>query len=356
MSQPTITVYNELAPIADIWADIDRDTIQSPSTGHTFYQTLPWNRFVDSLYRRSLPFRLGIKRIDYLTVSIDDHTAAILPLLVSTIEKKIEFISWKTAGCNNMTCAHESDNIADSAAKALIEHIATAYRGYRLRLFDMPVESSLAKALCDTFPTIKVMPRSSFHIPLGNFASYDDYFKSLSSHQRQNLRTLYNHVAKNNTRVELKMFDRDNLPDDSYMRRVWDLYFMRKAIWRNKRQGIANSIVRRVEIAREMSGEKTESLRALTEARLFAVEVDGNLAAFLLMYLDSHSNAVIPKLAIHPDYQRQSPGNLLLVETLKWCFGNNVCDFDLSRGDEVYKRRFGGVEEQIARYSLPRIG
>ncbi len=357
MSNISVKVCCAISDIADFWTTMDKSVSDiHPSDGqhYTFYQTYVWNKFVEQQYCNSIVYRLGIKKIEYIVAHYNGTPVAVLPVLISRIGKKIEFVSWKIAGTNNMSCVGMPEHDAEKIATDILRFVDSRYPGYRLKLFDVPVASPFSHALKAVFPNISESERSSFHIPLWQWDSYEAYFKSLSSHMRQNIRTLYNHIAKDGLDVRLLVYDKNNLPSRSYLRKVWKLYFLRKAIWRNKKQGVFSGISRRIEVQREMDGMKTKSLYDLDNTRLFCVEINNILTAFMLCYADGHGNIVVPKLAIHPDYQKWSPGSLLIVETLKWCYDHGIRDFDLSRGDEVYKRRFGGIEERIARYSLKR--
>ena len=50
------------------------------------------------------------------------------------------------------------------------------------------------------------------------------------------------------------------------------------------------------------------------------------------------------------NYKAYSPGNLMLVELMRWCSENGISIFDFSIGSESYKGRWADDEEQLYQY------
>lgn len=342
-----ITAVESFDEIEADWRRID--SVSSGQENYTFYQQADWNKYVDAQTHRAWRNRLGIKVNVFITASVDGQIIAIFPLLLTPLSRKIEFISWRSSGLNDLSSSATADSYIDQVALEMVKYLMKRYSGYKFKFYDVPATSPLIKAVEQLCTVRTRKPRGSFHIPLCNYSGYDGWFKSLSSHQRQNLRTLYNHVARDNQQINLRLFDSDNLPDKVYLRKVWNLYALRKIHWRKRGEGIFSRLTVAYNTRKEMSSLISRSLGQLRGARMFTLEVNGTIMAFLFCYCDNNGRIIVPKLAIHPDYVRFSPGSLLLCETLKWCYQHQITDFNLSRGDETYKRRFGGIEERILR-------
>jgi CelD/BcsL family acetyltransferase involved in cellulose biosynthesis/O-antigen/teichoic acid export membrane protein len=50
------------------------------------------------------------------------------------------------------------------------------------------------------------------------------------------------------------------------------------------------------------------------------------------------------------DYGAFSPGNIMMVETIKWAVDNDLAELDFMRGDETYKQRFAGGSRGLAAF------
>jgi len=86
--------------------------------------------------------------------------------------------------------------------------------------------------------------------------------------------------------------------------------------------------------------------------------IDNEIAAFCGGFTDDYGNIYICRVAINPKYAWYGPGNLLISSTIeilsdqpdgdeKWKY------FDLTRGEEPYKLKFGG---ELHYNSLFKIG
>ncbi len=343
-------VFDSILPIKDIWEAFDREAEAKigdgmPPIEYSFYQTYPWNKFVDDYY---IVHRRMFKRLEYILVRADGLPKAIMPLRVTMFpKKKVEMTSWRTAGiCNVVSPANNEENT--DVMEALVAFMAERYKGYSMRLYDMPVNTTFALAL-EKLSGAKRKDRESYHIPLHEFEDFDAYYASLSKKLRHNIQTRSNHFTHGDLSWELKMYDRNNPPTDEQWLRVWRIFYYRKLQWNNKTSNIFRRMACEWEARKEVkSGMKVASFKALDEARLFVFEINGEPAAFTFFYV-SAGYIVVPKLAIDMRFRTHAPGILMLKEVMKWCYENGIKDFDLCRGEEPYKQQMGAVEAMITR-------
>lgn len=54
---------------------------------------------------------------------------------------------------------------------------------------------------------------------------------ALSKNIYKNIRKAYNHLKTDGRKMELKVYTRDNLPDNGYLYKLWRMYFIRKLAW-----------------------------------------------------------------------------------------------------------------------------
>lgn len=316
---------------------------------YSFYQTYDWNSFADSYYRSKGAVWHRTKRVEYVTVRRDGVVTAILPLLVTVFpSKKVEHISWKTAGINNVATPLNltPGGEADECFRALADFFMARYGKMKLKLNDMPAGAPLVGALA-AHRGMTVRERESYHIPLSRFADFDAYYASLSKKLRHNIQTRSNHFTHGDLMWELKVFDRDNAPSRDYWMRIWQVFYRRKLQWNGKSSGFFRRLACDWEARREVDGGmKTASFDRLDASRLFVFEINGEPAAFAFLYKYG-DYIVVPKLAIDFRFRTHAPGILMLREIMKWCYDNGIKDFDLCRGDEPYKQQMGAVCEPI---------
>ncbi len=350
-----VEIVDDIRRLKADWVAMDAEAQRLLDSGcgksvdYSFYQTYHWNEFVDAYYAAKGPLRRMTKRLEYLVVRQTGLAAVILPLLVTTFpKKKVEFVSWKTSGINNVSSLLNllpEDECSRAVFDELARFIAGRYKGMALRLNDMPSDAPLVGALERT--GMRKRERDSYHIPLDRFEGFDEYYASLSKKLRHNMQTRSNHFTHGDLSWELKIFDRANQPSPDYWLKIWGIFYRRKLQWKGEAANALRRIACDWEARREArGGMKTESFGRLDQSRLFVFEINGEPAAFAFLYKYG-DYIVVPKLAIDFRFRTHAPGILMLREIMKWCYANGVRDFDLCRGDEPYKQQMGAVCEPI---------
>lgn len=350
----TFEVVATAASLRDEWDRLDREAQRLLANGttrpvdYTFYQTFGWNAFVEAHFRASTPLLRAGKRIEYILVRSGAELLAILPLKVRSYPMRIEFPSWKTSGVNNICCPRASDPTLRQVWDRLCDFVQTRYRGAEVRLFDIPSGSPFCDAMLAT-GTLRGFERESWHIPLGEFDGFDQYYASLSKKLRHNIQTRSNHFTHGDLSCSLRVIEPPESPTKDDWNKLWGIFFRRKIQWHGKSQTLLRRLYSRFETSREVAtGLKTASFAALPQSRLFVFEINGEPAAFTFLY-QWGPWIVVPKLAIDFTYRTHAPGILMLREVMKWCFAHGVRDFDLCRGDEPYKQQMGAVCTMITR-------
>lgn len=345
-----IEIFDRIEAIQSAWKQLDASASALIQSGelryinYSFYQTYEWNEFLSHTYRYSLGHP------QFVVVTCEGETKIILPLLVEKLKKRARFLSGRIAGILNAACPY-TDPTAHEAMTALVQFLKDHYKGWKIRLLDMPRHSLLAETLIQQGASFS--ERASFHVPLSDFASYDDYIASLGKNIYKNIRKAYNHLTTDNKTFQLDVYDKHHLPSNQLLTKVWTLYFRRKLAWKHKRQSFLSEVMCRLRAWRQDTKvRQTKSMKLLQESQLYTLTIDGQLAAFMHVYLHE-GHALMPKLAIDASYSRYSPGILLVLETLKQMMPQGVKDFDMCRGDERYKREVGGQMEPLA--SVPHL-
>lgn len=171
---------------------------------------------------------------------------------------------------------------------------------------------------------------------------FDELFKSLSSSVRQNIRTAYNRLAKDEKTFSLDVYrggDKD-IPISS----IIDLYSKRH----NQRYGLKISWLKNW-FLKHLSFA-TRFYKHSPNALTFLLSINGQPAAFM-SGLFEHDRLIVPRLSIDNEFKRYSPGMILVCETIKYLISNTkIRVLDLSQGEEGYKYQLGG--EKYLSYSF----
>lgn len=176
-----------------------------------------------------------------------------------------------------------------------------------------------------------------------------EYVSSLPKNIYKNIRKSYNHLTTDGKKMELKVFNHDNMASDSYLRYLWHFYFKRKMAWRHKSYNAFSNVTTYLKAVYEVkSGCATASLKKLKDAQLYVLEIDQKPAAFMIVYRHN-KHLLMPRLAIDTSFSRYSPGILLILEATKLWMNEGIVDFDMCRGDERYKKEMGGINEPLCR-------
>lgn len=195
--------------------------------------------------------------------------------------------------------------------------------------------------------------------------NYEDYYKSLSSSMRQNLRTAFNRLKRDDRAVCIKVItengkctlwnygEMENIQSSSvdYHKQLQgtssknadfndmlSLYYNRH----EERYGVHTSKLK-IWYMKHLNF-MTRSLRNMPSAMSVMLFIDNELAAFMGgLASQGESDYIVPRLSISAKYGFYSPGMLLVNETARYMIDNTSNrNLDLSLGTESYKSKMGG--------------
>ena len=186
-------------------------------------------------------------------------------------------------------------------------------------------------------------------INIGNYDSYDDYWKSLGKHAKQNVRTAYNRLKRENKKIEFKFYDSNTICENNFCTKLdefLDLYLVRQSLKYKGGKKLHQLYLSKFNYI-------TNSLRN-DHSIMMEIRIDDELAAFMQGTLNSDwSEYEIPRLAINDKFAFFSPGMILVNEAIKYMMGNtDIKIFNLCRGDEKYKYDMGGENYYTANVKL----
>ena len=345
----TFSRHKNIKDIKEQWIELDKkaEELNCKYINYSYYQTYEWNEFLFKHIKRGIGFITT--SLFYDLAMMDGKPFAIIPVSVTRMSKKARIPSCRIAGILNMAFPYV-EVCDDDAISQIAQYIKERFKGLKISFADVPSCSPFAKIMSKISTEVK--ERESYHVPLAQFKTHEEYVASLNKNIYKNIRKAYNHLKTDDKEIWIRLFDSEHLPPKDYFFRLWQLYLNRKMAWRHKKDSTATRVTNWIKAMYEKKmGCASESLRKLKTAQLYTLEVDGALAAFMIVY--RHNNHLLmPKLAIDTKFSRYSPGILLILEAAKFWIKEGVADFDMCRGDERYKREMGGINEPLFRIDI----
>lgn len=174
-----------------------------------------------------------------------------------------------------------------------------------------------------------------------DFNSYDKWFSSLSKSCRQNIRTAYNRINREEKTLKFNFYINE-FPNKQYYNDHISL-FARRILEHSKLPKV-------LYIPMKVFKKNDPLTKALLDCKnkIFSgIYLENKLIGTLNGVIANDGRAIITRLSINVKYGVYCPGGLLINETIKAiCAQNkaNIISLDLSRGDERYKYTYGGNE------------
>lgn len=188
----SISQHSNIQNIKEQWLMLDKiaENQTSAYINYTYYQTYEWNNFLahhstDGLGKMTTAMR-------YDLVMVDDKPFAIIPFAVTRSSKKARIPSCRVGGVLNMVCPYTYEGNED-IMKAIADHLVESCKGMTLSLADVPCQTPFAKIM--KLIDDNTIERTSFHVPLTQFATHEEYVSSLPKNIYKNIRKSYNHLT-----------------------------------------------------------------------------------------------------------------------------------------------------------------
>lgn len=286
-------------------------------------------------------FRLKGVRRKYKPVFLycySDNQECIVPIIINDKQRIIRNFS-------SFGPIDYFDIISSSKASIWLVDVISAmmakYHDYQF-IFENCHESS------DIYTALQLFRADKFScvkINLKQWNSYEEYFMSLSKHQRQNIRTAYNKLNNNAIHYKLSYYDADQgWLNRDVLCKCQKMYEERCEI-KNLHVNIGK--IKRV-IIRMLHRFQDPLLDIISSSPLkYGFVLNFNLmpAAYMLgFYSNDKKGLLVPRLACNNEYARYDAGIIMLNEVIKYCYQNGLEYIDLTRGDEPYKISMGGKE------------
>ena len=309
--------YN-IFSLRSIWKRImARNKAIRPTQSYEYYRYLCF-----AFYSRLL--KVGHWRMLFHVFS-NDSEECIIPLVVNRKRRQIRSVSYYGR-------LDYDDIISSTASEVFIRECLSELCSFYVD-YDIVWKNINEQGLL--YPVLKEMtvlqePCVAIRMPL----SYDDYYASLSKHQRQNIRTSYNRLAADGISFSLDYFDEVHPINSSVWHQCEQMYEARHDYM------VSNPF-------RQWWERYTNPYHHIMinhpERLIFVLYTNSTPIAYMAgLYSREQKSYYIPRLCIDEQYSRYSPGIVLVNEVAKRLISMGTEVMDLMEGDEPYKLAMGG--------------
>ena len=172
-------------------------------------------------------------------------------------------------------------------------------------------------------------------------SSFDDYFNSLKKNVRQNYRTVFNRLKRENKEISIKFFFNEKIPR-TLKRKLVSLYVERSKHWDKSNKRLINVL------HRKYFDLMNNGLDKVDNCFCSVLSIDNCVCGFMMGVLTADMRiCTIPRLAVDTTFGVYCPGLVLIVDSIRYLIERGCVCLDLSRGEEQYKFTVGGTTYRL---------
>jgi hypothetical protein len=240
-----------------------------------------------------------------------------------------------------------NNDVTASDVKEIIDTIQKDFNATRVSISMVKESSIIANDLLqdDTIQKIK-LPCVAIEL----MDSYEHYLQSLSKSVKQNIRTAYNRLKRDDLECKLTILNKNDSFNIDF-KKLKDLYVLRNDSRKEKHnwkaqifQGLNNAFSREVDMF-DLSELKQ------TDFTLGLLEFKNEVAAYFFGF-ERNGKIEINRVVINEVFKFYSPGMILFNEYIKIAFEQDLKVIDLTNGDEKYKFDLGGSIHNVYNINL----
>jgi hypothetical protein len=327
-----IQYYSEVKIISNDWTRIYNLSKLS------YFCSFEWHKVVLSFLKKAeLTKRLF--KIQYFTVQNANSQVIIAGFFFVNrygVRKKIQF-SHILGPSDYYDFVYNDNDITDRAVKEILSRIQQDYNATKVSMAMVKESSIIAKVLLqdDTIEKIK-LPCVAIEL----MDSYEHYLQSLSKSVKQNIRTAYNRLKRDDLEYKLTILNKNDSFNIDF-KKLKDLYVLRndsrkeKHHWKAQMfQGLNNIFSGQIDIF-DLNELKQ------TDFTLGLLKFKNEVAAYFFGF-ERNGKIEINRVVINEVFKFYSPGMILFNEYIKIALEQDLKVIDLTNGDEKYKFDLGG--------------
>jgi len=221
--------------------------------------------------------------------------------------------------------------------KECLGEMRKLYKGYEIRLTNINESSLLINALQEE--AIVEEEKCAKIVFASN--KYENYYQSISKHQRQNIRTGYNKLGREGMVWRIEKYDAKKTMPHGVRSKCLKMYEDRIRMKTRKSNGWRQRVV-------EWKNRQINIVNILAQRwdrmASFVMFLNDEPVAYMFgVYSEKQDKFYVPRLSCNNQYLCYDTGILMLNESIKILLKEGVRMIDLTRGDEPYKLAMGGI-------------
>lgn len=335
-----LTKHNRIKALEKAWRRLyESNPDLSPFQAYDF-------NLIAERYSRLSPRRYHLKPVFYEYADDEGDTLLIAPLYVkNSLRGKTAFLfgDHMPASYSDFIYGMDLGQVDfDGAMAAIAKDL-----GNPLFCFNKVNESSQLSGFLLRTPTVDCQVRKNPCVMIPLSGDYESYWKGMSKSARQNLRTSRNRLRKDGLDCRMRLYVGNPL-EPAVMEEIMAIYTKR---FFGRRYGFLKSVL--ISFSKRRINPVTIALGRMETAFCSVLEIGGRSAAICTGFGRTGGKMVIPYLSMDESFSSYSPGGLLVEGTVKQLMDRGeFTAFDLGRGDEPYKTRYGGIKHANFAYTF----
>jgi len=296
-----------------------------------YYSPFQYPEISDILFRNYYPFMFVQREFPVFYELIQNgKTVMIAPMCHKYCSDGMMYTSFGSAPTIATQDFIYRENIKKELMADCLNFLFERFRDHKVRFNNLREDSLLYNVLAEKYAITDSHANVAIPIP----GDYQLYYDSLSKNTRQNIRTAYNRLNRDNKQYNLELTQGAMAHKEQLS--IMQIYIKRR-INRYRKTGLLHRVfLRKIHF-------NTIGFQKLDYSFSSVLRIDNTIAAFLQGYMkNDKSSVIVPRLSINEDCVFYSPGMLLLNETVKEMAKRGIGELDLSKGAETYKYAMGG--------------
>lgn len=339
-----IKCEEDIKNLREIWEDLEN------GKDMTIYQSYSWNQLLYEEYRKSVIETVQSEVNVYILLQ-EEIPVMVAPFIIQkksyrfTREKGIYFLGHRSwSDYNNFIYK----DINESIITILLEKVKNDYNGFQIFLTDVPDWTESSKCLVKMGTEINKIGKA-VAIKIRN--NTEEYYKILSKHVRQNLRTSVNRLNRNNIKYELIV--KNDIHDENLLDELRRIYIARAKAKCMNNTDLLHIILSKVHtIFRNYKLKNNniiyQSMQKMEQSYLVIIYLDKKIVGYLYGLKDRDSIRIMQNCFLE-EYAFYSPlfyGAYDFIRKIHES-GNGIVSVDFTRGNESYKYSLGGEENNL---------
>lgn len=328
-----INQYRNISDISHLWIKLYRD-----NKALSWFQSFEWYQLVEKSFKGQKWTKFLFSEIIYFVID----EVVIIPIVKNRCRKLYYLLGEDT--CSDYLSVIYDASMKESELRDCVSMFLNSCAGYCVRFDRINERTMLSHVLTVLSENIsnKIVEKDCIYIPVSDKMTFYD---TLSKNARQNYRTAKNRLTKDGYTYSIEC--KYGAIEADKTTEMYNVYNERRENCSDTNpiillfRKILKKLVSSLHIEKRF--DLITEYNKIMPVVYSCIYIDDVLSAYYCgQYNNDGKSVSISRVATNPKFYKYSPGQILFVETID-SFTNKQEVFDLTRGQEDYKFKLGGV-------------